>query len=505
MSSMSRGMRCSLVVATSVLVAGAVAAPALAIPEGPPYPSPEWGEREAGNFARTQEAAAEQQDPAFQERWRSQGIANFQSFVQRQIDDPAWRTTGNLCETWGEQCTGDPFYYPGTDPFYDDVGEVVEVAFYDDGGARLSGRVWKPRSAGPGAGLPGVVMINGSVQAPETLYWWFARDLVSNGYVVLTFDPRGQGRSDNQTPDGQQGSNANPDVFVTNLIDAIDFFRSTPTSPFPNADRGAAATTDFNPFWEAIDPDRLGAVGHSLGATGVSVVQGIQPWPGVCCTDNPIDVIVAWDNLALATSLAGHDMTPRVPAMGQSGDYFLTPSPFTEPPDPDGKRQGFLAFEAAEVPAFQVNIQGGTHYEWSLIPSFPATAWDPGGPGGWGNPLARHYSLAWLDRWLKEADEPGYADADARLLDDAGWVERMSFYYRGSRNYPDRTGAQHVCSDIRAGCTDTPTPNPAPVPPPPAAQPAQAPSLPSTGGGAAAVGLLALAAAGIAGRGPRRR
>lgn len=482
-----------------------------------------FAEAEARNFAMTGQAPAQQAaDPAFLARWQEQSLANFLEYQQRGVDDPDWSSTGNLCSTWSEQCTGDPFRYPGVDPFYERA--VVEpVAFLDRGGARLSGRVWAPAdAAGP---LPAVVVINGSVQAPETLYWWSAQALVDAGYVVLTFDPRGQGRSDNRTPDGEQGSNANPDVFATNLIDAVDFMLSTPAAPYePNGD-DPRQTTDHNPLWELVDTDRLGAVGHSLGARGVSVVQGAQPWPGTG-EDNPIDVIVAWDNLALSEGaggegLAGIPLVPRVPAMGQAGDYFLTPTPYTSPPDPDEKRAGYLRWVEADLPAYQVNIQGGTHYEWSLLPTFPATGWEPGGDGGWGNPLARHYTLAWLDRWLKEPGEPGYDDADARLLADderpdaddlqggdepATWCERLSFHFTSSRSFPLRDGTAVATDDVAAACgedaalempgapaeqaPDDTEPEPTPI--------TAAPGLPATGAGLTPLALAALGAAALA-------
>ncbi len=384
------------------------------------------------------------------------------------------------------------------------------MAFLDRGGARLSGRVWAPADSTAADALPLVVIINGSVQAPETLYWWGAQAMVRAGYVVVTFDPRGQGRSDNHTPDGEQGSNANPDVFATDLIDAVDFALSTPDAPYaPNAgdDR---ATTPFNPLWDRIDPERVGIVGHSLGAQGVTVVQGIEPWPTTGGA-NPVDVAVAWDNLGLSagtggSGLAGFDVVPRVPAMGQSADYFLTPTPYTSPPDPDEKRAGFLSWRDAGIDSYQVNIQGGTHYEWSLLPTFPASDWEPGGDGGWGNPLARHYTLAWLDRYLKEEGEPGYDDAVARLLDDDGlgpdgaatWRDRLSFYFTSSRDFAGRDGTRHVCEDIRAGCpapASAPGPAPAPAPAPPT--PEAAPTLPSTGGGAAAAGIAAIGLAAV--------
>jgi hypothetical protein len=374
-------------------------------------------------------------------------------------------------------------------PFYEEVGDVRRVAFYDsgldrdEGGARLSGRVWKPTDAEPGEVLPGVVITNGSIQAPETLYWWFAHTLVAAGYVVMTYDPRGQGRSDNETPGGTEGGNFESSVFVTNQVDAIDHFRSTPEDPYQHNTAGVARpdddvapVVDYNPFWEYLDRDRLGIAGHSLGAAGVSVVQGME-WPEMAKGEsNPVDVAVAWDNQSAAgEELAGRTVTPRVPTMGQSADYFAG-VPKTSPPDPGAKLGGFRSWRAARVPSYQVNVRGGTHFEWSLVPTFPATSWE-----AWGNELADHYSLAWFDFWLRERDGgPGsgqppddaavsagddpVADAERRLLAADPWHDRLSFYYTSARYFPsadqrdawpaeeDDPDGWHVCEDLAAGC-----------------------------------------------------
>lgn len=95
-------------------------------------------------------------------------------------------------------------------------------------------------------------------------------------------------------------------------------------------------------------------------------------------------------------------------------------------------------------------IRGGTHYEWSKVPSSPARSWDVG------NALADHYSLAWLDRWLKRPGEDGYRTADDRLLADDDWRDQLSFYYRSKRAFPTRAGDERTCENIRAGCTDEP-------------------------------------------------
>lgn len=455
-------------------IAMAVADPACAIPEGPAPGTPEWQAREQANYNKTQEAPGEQgTSPEFQQRLSEQNSANQQSWADRAAADPSWLDprSGNsefspVCTSWMEQCAGDPFRYAGADTFYDNEGELVPFVYYDEGCARISGRAWAPKGSVTGAQLPGVVIETGSVQAPETLYWWMAQALVRQGYVVMTFDVRGQGRSDQQTPDGEQGSNANSAVFFAGLVNAIDFFRSTPGVPYPHNTSCAGTypteVTVYNPFFDRIDPARLGIVGHSLGAGGVSAVQGYAgdqfqiPAAG---GGNPVDVIVAWDSLSTGAGPGGMNVTvvPRVPAMGHSSEYGLTPAVKESAPDPEEHKAAYALWKDAGVPVFQLTVQGSTHYEWSLIPTFPTSSWCPEivdnrCAGGWGRPMGEHYSVAWLDRWLKQPDEAGYDNADVRLLADADWCERYSFYYRSARSFPDRAAVAQHSEDIRADC-----------------------------------------------------
>lgn len=454
------------------------------------YPSAAWTQCEQANYAKTQEALTEELDAAFQERWNTQSLANSTEYSARNSADTSWYLAGApaACASGRSVCTGDPFRYvaaTGADgkPFYDGEAEVMPVLFYDRECARLSGRVWKPRTGRPP--FPGVVIQNGSVQAPENLYWWAAQALVRQGYVVLTFDPRGQGRSDSATPEGAQGSNANPPVFWEGLVDAIDFFRSSTARPYPHnascKDTWPTKMTDANPAAAAIDPARLGIAGHSLGGIGVSVVQsygapGAEPWPGKMDARNPVKAVVGWDGLYTQESgtagNAGGNTTggaagatpPKIvaqlPTLGINGEYGLTPQPFTAPPaNPDKLITNFRVWQKAGVPAMEMTIRGGTHYEFSPLPGFPATSWcsDAGSgrcTGGWGRAMAEHYSLAWFDRWLKQPGEKGYDDADARLLDDNGAQGRpkMSFYFRSARDFPSRAGLRQRCEDIRKGC-----------------------------------------------------
>lgn len=437
------------------------------------YPSQEWTQCEQANYARTTEAPAEVFNPAFFQQYQAQGALNQLDFNARTLADPSWMDprSGNtpvtpLCTTWNQQCVGDPFRYP-TAPgpngqaFYDNEAEVSPFVFYDQGCARISGRVWRPRNGTPP--FPAVVIENGSVQAPETIYWWAAQALIRAGYVVMTFDPRGQGRSDQQTPDGTQGSNANPVVFWEGLVNAIDFFRATPGQLYPHNTTCAGTyptpVVDFNPYHAIIDRDRLGIAGHSLGGTGVSVVQsygatGADPWPGLIDTSNPVDAVVAWDGISTGTNIF-----PHKPILGHNSEYGLTPRPFDSPPDPNNGINAFRLWQAAGIPVIEQTVQGSTHYEWSLIPTFPTTSWCPTPEDdqctdGWGQSFGEHYTVAWFDRWLKQPGETGFATADTRLLDDDGVNGRnkYSFRFLSARDFPDRLGNRQLCEDIRAGC-----------------------------------------------------
>ena len=468
-----------------------------------PFPSADWTACELANFARTGEAPAEQLSAGFQQRFTEQSVFNLQEWTARATADPSWLSplSGNtlvlpLCATWSLQCVGDPFRFaqasgPDGAPFYKNEAEVTPIMYYDRDCARQSGHVWLPKSAPTGAKLPNIVITNGSIQAPETVYWWAVQPLVRAGYAVMTYDPRGQGRSDQQTPTLLQGSNANLKVFWEGQVDAIDFFHSTPTRPYPYnvscAGTYPTPTTPFNPIWDRIDPTRLGIAGHSAGAIGVSVVQGYDPWPGKIDSANPAKAVVAWDSLiapdgsgfapvndfpippelyqlALLVGSEGNPPlfpAPRVPALSFNADYAVAPAPYVLPPDPEAHKIAFAAWQSAGVPTYVVGFQGTTHFDYSLLPTFPTTSWCPDTSsgacrGGWGSPAIVHYTLAWFDRWLKNPGESGYADADARLLDDGGpdGAVKMSFHYRSARNFPDRGGHPHHCEDIRAGCTE---------------------------------------------------
>ncbi|MDQ1703155.1 MAG: hypothetical protein QOF57_2407 [Frankiaceae bacterium] len=382
-------------------------------------------------------------------------------------------TSGNLCAHKNDGCAGDVRLYDWADKGY---GIARPILFTARNGSTLSGHLWMTAD-GP-AKRPGVVITNGSVQAPEELYWFAAQTLAKAGYVVMTWDPQGQGLSDTygagvDRNDGVPSQTGRP--FFDGTEDALDFFFSTRDAPYAprkscttGTDHGdkqrarvlAGKASAYNPLAASIDYSRVGIAGHSLGAAAVSFVGQIDP---------RVRAIVAWDNLsAPAADFNGTKLdctsgssprpatvAPVVPALGMSADYFLTPTPYTSEPDPLGKSAGSLALSKAGVDTGQVNIRGGTHYEFSFIPNpgFGATLR--------GVDEVAWYTRAWMDRYVKGGDATAARrlqtgrwrkDAQSGAVDPDGDQNMYSSYFR-SRMDIGRDGAgTFACEDLRAGC-----------------------------------------------------
>ncbi len=382
---------------------------------------------EAANFAKINERALTDYTVEFNALLAAEGLENEADSNLIRLNDPITSQYGrefggNLCSRPMNGCAGDVRLYDWGEKGY---GIVEPILFTARNGSTLSGHVWRT-SAGPKR-KPGVVITNGSVQAPETLYWFAAQTLAKAGYVVMTWDPQGQGMSDTfgEGPDRMDGVPSQQGrPFYDGTEDALDFFFSTPGEPYvprpscttatSHADKQEARveigrSSAYNPFFTQLDPTRVGIVGHSLGAAAVSYVGQL---------DKRVDTVVAYDNLRDPSDpeATAQECLPessprpaqvrlRVPMLGMSADYGLVPEPFTEDPDPLGKSTASLAASEADIDTGQLNIRGGTHYEFSYIPNpaFAATAR--------GMDMVAWYTVAWMDKYLRKDKT-----ADARLL-----------------------------------------------------------------------------------------
>ena len=422
---------------------------------------------EARNFSKIQERFIHDHGtPDYRVLLATRGGASEAELATIQASDPERDMSGNLCAHHMDGCAGDVRYYSWE---ADGYGIRRPVIFTARDGAVVSGHVWATK-AGP-AVRPGVVITTGSVQAPEELYAFAASTLAKKGYVVLTYDVQGQGRTDTygEGADRQHNvpSQAGPQAFVEGTQDALDFFLSSPASPYEprtgarapgvvadhrpkHARRVRARLADAaNPLSSLVDPTRVGIVGHSLGAAAVSCVAAIDP---------RVKAVVGLDNLSApapgaSCPGAGNTGALRIPALGMGADYGLTPNPNLSEPDPQSRNAGSRAYSAVNLDTAQLNLRGGTHYEFSYIPNpgFGATLR--------GIDLVAWYLGAWMDKHVK-----GDPSADARLLttrwfgdtatagiDPDADPNLFSRYLRSRVDVRTATGQRVTCEDVRSG------------------------------------------------------
>lgn len=404
-------------------------------------------------------------DPAYQERVRAESAAGFQDALRILQQDPERNFVTDLC--WSKTsvlspCVGDVRLYDWAPKGY---GLVRPVLFTNRSGATISGHVWATRS-GP-AKRPAIVITSGSIQATEQMYWWAAQSLAKAGYVALTTDPQNQGMSDTfgEGIDRLEGalSQATGNTFYDGTQDSLDFLLSTPSKAyFPRPSRSghshcakqqrrvqAGLDAGFNPFWRMVDPTRIGLAGHSAGAQAVSYMGQ---------RDRRVDAVVAWDNLCRPTACLerppGAAPAVRIPALGISQDFLVGPTP-----NVTANSEASKDLTAAGIDSGQLFIRGGTHFEYSFVPStlFTATLR--------GNDLAAWYTVAWFDKYLGHK-----ASADARLLttrwrtdagdravDPAGRGNMYSTIYKSRLDIHRSNGTRFRCENLRAGCAGQPT------------------------------------------------
>ena len=418
-------------------------------------------------FAKSGERPDEFGAPPHATAVLSASVVNAVRALAIQATDPGRFFLGSLCATGVSACAGDV----RLDGFEErGRGIVRPVRFVARNGSTISGRVWAT-NAGP-ARRPLVVITNGSIQAPEQLYWWAAQTLAKAGYVVITTDAAGQGQSDLLGAGAETLEGVHPQVagntFYDGTQDALDFALSSPSAPFcPRRSRGGGLHCDkqrarvgsggasaHNPLWRLIDPERIGLAGHSYGASGVS-------WVGQ--QDPRVDAVVAWDRLCdpsarpatCSTGGLGGPVALRVPSLSLVADSFLGFEAVNGPPaDPSAKAAPSRRFSAAGIDTGSIAIRGGTHFEFSYLPlaAFRATLR--------GIDLSAWYTLAWMDKYVKRdptADRRLLSDrwrrdpADARI-DPAGGGNLLSDWSTSRLDVRRTDGSRVRCEDLRAGC-----------------------------------------------------
>ena len=306
------------------------------------------------------------------------------------------------------------------------VLEPIEVHFLSRTGAKLDGRVFWDGEAGP---HPMITITSGSIQGPQSGYWWAAKLLAANGYVVLTWDTQGQGESEtfghapgDPTPTGDGVPSQQDANFVDSTVDAIGFLLSTPEAPYrPGgwsdddvAAAGAAAASAgeamdwFNPVHGVTDRSNLGIAGHSLGGSAVSIVaqcsDASERWREVeACPDAPLPIRGGrlrspFCRRGRRASGARHEPASRRLLPQHAADAGAARSA--------ENLETHDAYVEEGVDTYSITVRAGTHAEWSFIPLLiPATSY--------GIDAAGYYTLAWFDRYVHPSPERQAAAAHA--------------------------------------------------------------------------------------------
>ncbi len=345
---------------------------------------------EAQNFSITQQRQAIYDTPQYQTA--AGGRSASRTPPTRSPSRPPTRGGSSPTTCAGTRATAAPATSVSTTGAAAGYGIVRPVLFTARDGATLSGHVWAT-VAGP-AKRPGIVITNGSVQADEQMYWYAAQTLAKDGYVVLTFDPQGQGQSDTygQSPDQNEGVPAQSDgrPFYDGTEDAINFLLSTPAAPLraghqlqhrhqprgqaersasprastPPTTRSGSCSTPPRSAWPATPTAR------PASPTSASGTRGSRPsWPGTTSAarhrPRRSPAARAARQRRSASSPARPIRPPATtvpitkPALGMSADYFLPPTPNTSLPDPSAKSQESYAYSKAGVDTGEIIIRGG--------------------------------------------------------------------------------------------------------------------------------------------------
>lgn len=391
----------------------------------------------------------------------------------------------------------DPHRMSDVDPFRHDWaparGREHDVQLENRYGARMDGQLFLPRGDRK-APFPLVILLPGG-NGNEQQYRGITQTLAENGYAALGVGVQGDYGSEIkgdpafcepgawQEPQEmgirEQGACAGEDPAVeepdgTLGIAELLISRTAPEEGLAGYEDVKArktfgaldwlrwATAPDNPYRRWIDPERVGLVGHSLGAHGALLAGNGDPLERV-------DAVVSLDGFGRMNGT----VSPRVPTMFQHAEGNELGGPARERPQPEslpGHRDARL-FQKAGVPTMAVTLGGSAHNDFQWIPLHVVPVALNASRDG--ERVSVHYTLAWLDRWLKPDRKS--RDAATRRLLTARYGDRVDGASIGQGRFDGKnrpptiageTARHHLstfftswadfpggaCADVRAGC-----------------------------------------------------
>lgn len=177
------------------------------------------------------------------------------------------------------------------------TGSVQKIEIVDSRGLRLAARLWLPDGAAdPDAPPRPAVVFAPGFTSRQADYYAYAMTAARAGYIVLTYDPAGQGDSEGSGFDLAFFTPAVPDCVVPgacrDLWDAVRWLVGddiTPVSgtvprlvPLAQPDYAPAGDNVPNPVVDKIDATRIGIFGQSMGSLATmgylqTLVRGGDP------------------------------------------------------------------------------------------------------------------------------------------------------------------------------------------------------------------------------------
>ena len=291
--------------------------------------------------------------------------------------------------------------------------------------------------------FPGII-INDGLASIQQHYYWLAEKMVADGYIVVTYDPIGQGRSEGNTADlmGLTLPNRGPCQLAGSCVDVQDMARwFTGQSIVRIADPGPRVAPRKNPALNApnpalpiLDPAHIGMTGHSMGAIStLSYERALADGRGF--DGRPLPRIRA------AVPMSGALPTSTVvPTLFMTSDYDGSPTtilPGVLGVELSGQGQGIgyhtikklydtLRATKARSPLQLIVIEGGVHTDYADQPPIFRAAWSLG--------IAGWYQTAWMDCYVR-----GDAAACARAHNP---IQHLSKAYASEQDPDGAAGPQ---------------------------------------------------------------
>ncbi|MEZ6065143.1 MAG: hypothetical protein R3B90_05430 [Planctomycetaceae bacterium] len=149
----------------------------------------------------------------------------------------------------------------------------------------------------------------------------------------------------------------------------------------------AENVTAGSPWLDAIDPDRIGGCGHSLGGyTMLGLVGGWRDW-----TEPRIKAVVLWSPFLQPYRSRGEAAEVTVPVQFQGGTLDWGITPHLQP-----------VYDQLKCTRTLLMLEGATHLEWTNLVSIRQSTRDAVAAG---NPeLIARYTIAFFDQHLCGAD-----------------------------------------------------------------------------------------------------